>query len=208
MQNIENTHQNTDIQNIKTDISDKMLRQTYVINIIGGPGIGKTTISALLFANLKIKGYICEYVQEFAKKLVWLKDYDTLNNQFFVSREQYTLLKQIDGHVDFLITDGPLIHGIYYNKYNKDNNSNVDKVEKFIINSIDKFKNINIVLDRVDRDYEKEGRIQTEEEAKDIDVILKHILRTNNYSFSSFPAEPDEIENIVSEIIKISNIKN
>lgn len=208
MQNIENTHQNTDIQNIKTDISDKMQRQTYVINIIGGPGIGKTTISALLFANLKIKGYICEYVQEFAKKLVWLKDYDTLNNQFFVSREQYTLLKQIDGHVDFLITDGPLIHGIYYNKYNKDNNSNVDKVEKFIINSIDKFKNINIVLDRVDRDYEKEGRIQTEEEAKDIDVILKHILRTNNYSFSSFPAEPDEIENIVSEIIKISNIKN
>ena len=110
MQDIENTHQNTDIENLKTDISDKMPRQTYVINIIGGPGIGKTTISALLFANLKIRGYICEYVQEFAKKLVWLKDYDTLNNQFFVSREQYTLLKQIDGHVDFLITDGPLIH--------------------------------------------------------------------------------------------------
>ena len=85
------------MQSDTAHIKPNNTRQTYVINIIGGPGIGKTTISALLFANLKIKGYICEYVQEFAKKLVWLKDYDTLNNQFFVSKEQYTLLKQIDG---------------------------------------------------------------------------------------------------------------
>lgn len=191
-----------DTQNLNSSV-----RQTYVINIIGGPGIGKTTISALLFANLKIRGYVCEYVQEFAKKLVWLQDYDTLNNQFFVSKEQYNLLKQIDRHVDFLITDGPLIHGIYYNKYNKDNNSNTDKVEKFILTSINKFKNINIVLDRVDRDYEKEGRIQTEEEAKDIDVILKHILRTNNFSFSSFLADPNQIENIVEYVIRISDLK-
>ena len=193
------------MQSDTAHINPNNTRQTYVINIIGGPGIGKTTISALLFANLKIKGYICEYVQEFAKKLVWLKDYDTLNNQFFVSKEQYTLLKQIDGQVDFLITDGPLIHGIYYNKYNKDNNSNTDKVEKFILESIHKFKNINIVLDRVERDYETEGRIQTEQESKDIDVILKHILRTNNFTFLSFRAEPEEIENITNEVIKLVN---
>ena len=180
-------------------------RKTYIINIIGGPGIGKTTISALLFASLKIKGYICEYVQEYAKKLVWLKDYDTLNNQFLVSREQFNLLKQIDGQVDFLITDGPLIHGLYYNKYNKDNNSNIDKVEKFILDSIDKFNNINIVLERVNREYEKEGRIQTEEESRDIDVILKHILRTNHFQFITFDAEPSQVDNIVNEIEKIRN---
>jgi len=179
-------------------------RKTYIINIIGGPGIGKTTISALLFAKLKIKGYICEYVQEYAKKLVWLKDYDTLNNQFLVSREQYNLLKQIDGQVDFLITDGPLIHGIYYNKYNKDNNSNTDKVEKFILESISKFNNINIVLERINRDYETEGRIQTEEESKDIDIILKHILRINHFQFITFDAEPNQIDNIVNQIENIT----
>ena len=46
-----------------------MAVKTYVINIIGAPGVGKTTISALLFAKLKLRGYICEYVQEYAKKL-------------------------------------------------------------------------------------------------------------------------------------------
>jgi len=138
----------------KNNNKSMVVKKTLVINVIGGPGIGKTTISALLFANLKIKGYVCEYVQEYAKKLVWTKDFDTLNNQYSVSREQFRLLNQIDGHVDFLVTDGPLIHGIYYNKYNMDNTSNVDKTEKYILECISKFNNINIVLERVDRKYE------------------------------------------------------
>jgi tRNA uridine 5-carbamoylmethylation protein Kti12 len=186
----------------KNNNKSMVVKKTLVINVIGGPGIGKTTISALLFANLKIKGYVCEYVQEYAKKLVWTKDFDTLNNQYSVSREQFRLLNQIDGHVDFLVTDGPLIHGIYYNKYNMDNTSNVDKTEKYILECISKFNNINIVLERVDRKYEVDGRIETEEQAKDIDLILKHILRINGFKFQVFPAEPANIDDMIDSITK------
>jgi len=177
-----------------------MSKKTYVINIIGGPGIGKTTFSALLFANLKMKGYVCEYVQEFAKKLVWIKDFDSLNNQYFVTKHQYELLNQINGHVDFIITDGPLVHGLYYNKYNKDNTSNMDKTEKFILEMIHKFNNINIVLERIERPYEKDGRIQTEEEAKDIDYVLKHIMKLNKIDYHSFSSDINNIEKVI-EII-------
>lgn len=183
----------------------EMSKDTYVINVIGGPGIGKTTISALLFANLKLAGFVCEYVQEYAKKLVWTKDFDTLNNQYWVSREQYRLLNEINGHVDFIVTDGPLIHGIYYNKYNKNNTSNVDKTEKYILESINRFKNINIVLERVDREYEVEGRIETKEQAQDIDLILRHILRVNGFTFHSFQANPNQIDKIVLCIRELSN---
>ena len=181
-------------------------KKTYIINVIGGPGVGKTTISALLFAELKIAGFVCEYVQEYAKKLVWTKDFDTLNNQYWVSREQYRLLAEINGHVDFIVTDGPLIHGIYYNKYNTHNTSNVDKTEKFILESIGKFQNINIVLERVNRNYEVEGRIETSEQAQDIDLILRHILRINGFQFSLFPAQPGQIEKIVDCIKKVAGI--
>lgn len=177
-----------------------MKKNTYVVNIIGGPGVGKTTFSALLFANLKMLGYVCEYVQEYAKKLVWTKDFDTLNNQYYVSKYQFDLLNQINGHVDFIITDGPLVHGLYYNKYNKDNTSNIDKTESFILSSHDKFNNINIVLDRVDRPYEVDGRIQTEDEAKGIDSVLKHLLEINNVKYISFPAETTKIENMIDMI--------
>jgi broad-specificity NMP kinase len=179
--------------------------KTYVINIIGAPGVGKTTISALLFARLKLRGYICEYVQEYAKKLVWMKDYDSLNNQYHVTKKQYELLQQIAGHVNFIVTDGPLIHGIYYNKYNKDNISNIDKTEKYILDSFNKFNNINIVLDRVNRlnrKYETEGRIQTEDEAKDIDIILKHLLKINSIKYVNYPAEESSLNDIIEFIVK------
>ncbi len=48
-------------------------KKTYIINFIGGPGIGKTTLSALIFAKLKLheNKYVVELVQEYAKTLVW-----------------------------------------------------------------------------------------------------------------------------------------
>jgi adenylate kinase family enzyme len=181
------------------------MNKTFVINIIGAPGVGKTTISALLFAKLKLCGYVCEYVQEYAKKLVWMKDFDTLNNQYHVTKKQFELLQQINGHVDFIVTDGPLIHGIYYNKYNKDNISNIDKTEKYILNCFSKFNNINIVLDRISRKYETEGRIQSEDEAKDIDIVLKHLLKINSIKYTNYPAEENSIKEIIEFILKITN---
>lgn len=177
------------------------MNKTFVINIIGAPGVGKTTISALLFAKLKLCGYVCEYVQEYAKKLVWMKDFDTLNNQYHVTKKQFELLQQINGHVDFIVTDGPLIHGIYYNKYNKDNISNIDKTEKYILNCFSKFNNINIVLDRINRKYETEGRIQSEDEAKDIDIVLKHLLKINSIEYKNYPSEEKSVQNIIDFII-------
>ena len=184
------------------------MNKTFVINIIGAPGVGKTTISALLFAKLKLCGYVCEYVQEYAKKLVWIKDFDTLNNQYHVTKKQFELLKQINGHVDFIVTDGPLIHGIYYNKYNKDNISNLDKTEKYILDCFNKFNNINIVLDRINRKYETEGRIQSEDEAKDIDVVLKHLLKINCIKYKIYPAEENSVQNIIEFIIKFTKENN
>ena len=186
------------------------MNKTFVINIIGAPGVGKTTISALLFAKLKLRGYVCEYVQEYAKKLVWIKDFDTLNNQYHVTKKQFELLQQINGHVDFIVTDGPLIHGIYYNKYNKDNISNIDKTEKYILDCFSKFNNINIVLDRISRKYETEGRIQSEDEAKDIDIVLKHLLKINSIEYNSYPSEEKSIQNIIDFIINFiqKNINN
>ena len=48
-----------------------MTKTTYIINLLGGPGCGKSTIAALIFAKLKLheKKYSVEYVQEYAKYL-------------------------------------------------------------------------------------------------------------------------------------------
>lgn len=183
-----------------------MSRKTFVINFIGGPSCGKSTLAALIYSKLKLhkKKYIVEYVQEYAKYLVWTKQFDILNNQHYVTQYQYKLLKQMVGHVDFIVTDGPLIQGMYYNMHNKDNISNVEKTEKYMIDCHNEFRNINIFLNRGNYEYEVQGRLQTEEESREIDVILKHLLKQKNIEFTIFDATAtdDNINKIIEFIEK------
>jgi len=184
----------------KTYCERELIRKTYVINIIGGPGIGKTTMSALLFARLKMKKYIAEYVQEYAKKLVWLKKYDILNDQYKVSTKQYKVLKSMVSEVDFIITDGPLLHGIYYNRENKSNTSNVEKTEEKIKEYYNSFNNINILLIRGNYEYEQAGRYHTENQAKQIDIELKKILNQLGLEYLEISAEEKNIDQIIKYI--------
>ena len=176
--------------------------QTLLINLISGPGSGKTTMAALLFSELKMRGYIVEYVQEYAKKLVWLKDFDKLNNQYLVTKKQVELFEKISGNVQIIVTDACILHGLYYNQYNPDNVSNLEKTEKLIIESYHEFNNYNFFLKRGNFRYETNGRIQTEEESKDIDIKLKKYLKMYNIPYQNFLSDKENINEMANEIEK------
>jgi adenylate kinase family enzyme len=183
----------------------------YSINIIGAPGVGKSTISALLFANMKIRGYSVEYVQEYVKKLVWTGDFESINNQYYLSKKTFETLNQIvsSGSIEFCISDGPLLHGLVYNIQNTNNTSNIEKTEKFILDCISKFNNINIYLEAVPgREYETAGRIHTEEESKQVGNLLKDLLQKNKIDYVSFPADPIHVDKIINYIQKIKQQDN
>lgn len=172
-----------------------------VINVIGGPGVGKTTTTFLLYAKLKIAGAFVEHVSEYAKKLVWAKNFDTLNNQYHVSTKQYEYLVSVYGRVQYVITDGSLLHGLYYNRYNLTNVSNVELTEKKILEYYHHFDNINIYLTRGDFKYEQAGRIQTEDEAREVDVKLRSILDDYNIPYKVFKSDEKVIDDMVSYIL-------
>ena len=44
-----------------------------IINIFGGPGVGKSTVAADLFVIMKKEGYSVELVTEYAKELTYEK---------------------------------------------------------------------------------------------------------------------------------------
>jgi hypothetical protein len=181
----------------------------FSVNIIGAPGVGKSTISALLFANMKIRGYVVEYVQEYVKKLVWTRDFESINNQYYLSKKTFETLNQIvsSGSIDFCISDGPLLHWLVYNLQNVNNTSNIEKTEKFILECISKFNNINIYLEAVPgRQYETAGRIHTEDESKEVGNLLKKLLEKNNMPYVSFSADPKNIDKIIDYIDDFSKI--
>lgn len=179
---------------------------TYIINIIGGPGVGKAILSALIFSHLKIKTpYSIEYVQEYAKTLVWMGDFETLNNQYYVTTHQYNLLKRMNKKVKFIITDGALCQGLYYNKFNRGNICDIAKTEAYILKIHHEFKNINLVLKRGKFAYETEGRLQTEDEAKEIDGVIRHMLKQHNIEFTEI--ESDTSEDNINKIITLIKSK-
>ena len=179
----------------------KRKMNTKVINLISGPACGKTLTAALIFAHLKLQGKNAEYVSEYAKKLVWLGDFENLNNQYYVSLKQFKLMKAMVGKIEYLVADCSLLQGLYYNKFYPDNTSNIEKTEKKIWDLYNSFeKNINIFLVRGDYPYEEAGRYQNEDEAKAIDAELEKILIDNNVQYAKFKSGFDSITEILEYI--------
>ena len=175
------------------------MNDTLIINLIGGPCSGKSTIASGLFYNLKKLGYNCELALEFAKDKVWEESTKVLDNQFYVFGKQYHKLFRLKDKVDIIITDSPLPISLYYNqtpsKYFND----------FVIEQYNEFNNLMFFINRPTDIYKEEGRIQTKEEAEKIDEDIKFYLKHYQIPFTDLACNMavDEIVKIVQSIINV-----
>jgi len=147
-----------------------------IVNIFGGPGIGKSTACAGVFAELKLRGINCEMVTEFAKDLTWEQRVKTMQNQFYITAKQYHRFWRLKGQVDIVVTDSPLLTGLFYAQ------NEPKEFENLIFKKHNEFKNINFLLNRKKK-YLDKGRSQTEQEAIDIDEKIRLFLTKNGIYF-------------------------
>ena len=172
------------------------MKDTLYVNLYSGPGGGKSTIACDVFAQLKWLKYDCELVREYAKNKVWEESYTVLDDQLYVSAKQQHEMKILNGKVDIVITDSPLLLGLIYNK---------DEPPEFynmIIAYYKRYHNLDIFLKRV-KDYNQNGRIQTEEESKEIDKKLYEIFKKYCQTHGSVSASKEGVDDIINLIIKI-----
>jgi len=129
-----------------------------VINLYGGPGTGKSTTAAALFAKMKRAGYNVELVTEFAKDLVWTERNKELGDQIYIFGKMYHKLWRLVDKVDYVITDSPLPLSVYYD------HENIPNFKELVTTMYNSFDNYNFELTRHFK-YQTEGRYQTESEA-------------------------------------------
>jgi nicotinamide riboside kinase len=85
-----------------------------VINVIAGPGTGKSTLASGLYHEAKRRGWNVELVTEVAKDLVWEGRHCALSNQAYVFGRQVQRIHRLEGQVDFVITDSPFLLSAIY----------------------------------------------------------------------------------------------
>lgn len=171
------------------------MKQTLVINLIGGPGSGKSTCASGIFYQLKKLGINCELALEFAKDKVWEESIKILDDQLYVFGKQYHKLFRLNGKVDVIITDSPLLISILYNK------TPSEYFDKLVVEQYHTFNNLLFFIKRAEN-YQTEGRLQTKDESMVLDYTMKHILLTNDIEY-------DEVscENAVDYIVDIVKTK-
>jgi adenylate kinase family enzyme len=180
------------------------MTEIYIVNLFGGPGAGKSTTAAGLFAKLKLNKIETELVTEYAKDAVYEQRNQTLKNQFYISAKQHHRLWRVIEYwktrgveKGFIVTDSPLVLGLMYLQ-----NSKTEKQFKdFLLAEYNSFRNINIFINRV-KEYNPNGRMQTENEAKEIDRKIKSFLDNNKIDYVIFDGNetaPNEIFNYLKQ---------
>lgn len=81
-----------------------------LINVYGGPGAGKTTVAATIFAHLKQTGRHAELCLEYAKELVYRGGIGPGMEDLIMEEQLWRHDTYVIGEVDYVVTDAPLLH--------------------------------------------------------------------------------------------------
>lgn len=182
--------------------------ESLIINFFGGPGIGKSTQSSLLYSIMKMNDMDVEITYEFPKLMTWDGNISSISDQFYISANQHRNISRLYGKVKYIIIDSPIILGLYYkDSYNSEYPSKFydETFDNFLLTLFKKYNNLNIFLNRSNKNYEEKGRLQGHEESLKIDKELKDILIFNEIDFIDFDVN-EKTSMKIYEYIKGNNL--
>lgn len=173
-------------------------KQTLVINLIGGPCSGKSTIAAELFARLKKMGVKSELVSEYIKDRIYEENMTMPSNQIAIfGMEHYNISNKI-GKVDVIVHDGSFINNILYKK--EDN----PEFDKLIVSEYHKFNNLDFFINRGNIEFETYGRIHNYEQSLELDTKIKDLYYLADAEFIEVESR-DAVDKIIPIVLKELN---
>ena len=169
-----------------------------VINLFGGPGVGKSTTAAQIFANMKIANFNVELVHECAKDYVYERMTNIFGEQDIMFANQHRKLRRlVDHNIEWAVSDSPILLPLFYMP--KDIPTSLSQ---FIEDTFDTYSNINIILQRNDSlPYIQVGRNENLEQAQVIDANIQTYFDENNITFHVVQAGSTAVDSIFDLIL-------
>ena len=181
---------------------------TAVVNLYGGPGVGKSTSAAYLFYLLKAAGCNAELVREYVKEWAWegrrINDYD----QMYFLGKQLRKESLLYGRASHVVTDSPVLLGVYYARCFSPPHlaGGVEAAARayYAQAEEDGHRHYHVLLHR-SKPYREEGRFQTEGEARQIDDGVGDLLdswrRRGGFRYFECGTDRHDLEVLLANIL-------
>lgn len=177
---------------------------TTLINFLGSPGSGKSTLGTQLYTELKIRGYEVEFVNEFVKTWTYIGREVNKFGQYYIFGMETENQSRLFNKVDYIIADSPVLLTSFYQQYYWMSNTLVAPAKEFYQCAKEAGVNIiNIFIDRKFK-YNPKGRFQTEKESEEVKKQLLKFMNDNEYEYYHLKVP---IKERIPEILNILNIK-
>lgn len=170
-----------------------------LVNLSGGPGSGKSTTAAYIFAKVKLAGFKAELVGEEARDLIYNGSIPMLENQALILGQQWQRITRLQNHnADVAICDSPLSLSVLYSQklpYHTELTALVRKMESLLPHTY------NIFVRRV-KPYNTFGRYQNEEQARELDQQALRLISPIHLSVTGDEAGAMKAAASVIELLK------
>lgn len=168
-----------------------------LVNLFGGPGVGKSTGAAYVFSMLKMEGINAELIGEFAKDKVWEENWVALKNQAYIFGKQFYKIDRCANQVDVVVTDSPILLSLIYN----DRPALGAAFDQSVSEVFHSYDNLNYLLNRV-KPYNPKGRYQDEAGAKDLHSKIVDLLHNHKVNYNEVNGDITGYQAIFTDVLK------
>jgi len=182
------------------------MKNTKIINLFGGPGSGKSTITSGLFYELKKRNISCDNPYEFPKQVAWEDNKSQITDQLYIFANQHRGIVRSYGKVDFIILDSPILLSLAYKDgYDKGYPASLygESFDKMVFDVYNQYTNINFLLNRDDKKYQTDGRFQSQTESSMFHNRIKNILDDHDLTYFNMEVNGDTVDKIIKFITNL-----
>ncbi len=167
-----------------------------IINYFAGPAAGKTTAASDLFVSLKKHNIDTFLVLEFAQELILQGNRESLQNQVFVSCNQYHRVLTAYKNYTVTIVDSPILLGYIYQR------GLPESFGQLMLDLHNQFQSVNILLTRESGyHHSMVGRLHSLTESIGIDREIESMLDTFNVPYYKQDGTEEELTEYVTQQI-------
>lgn len=164
-----------------------------IVNMLAGPGAGKSTLSAQLFAELKMRGMCSEMIAEYAKEWAWDgKKIHPIDEMIIYGRQLERERRFYARENMIAITDRPLelscVYAAMYAPHRIDVMKQIvsfDREEARLLGAT--FLNVYVTREK---EYTQEGRYESEEQALKVDNLTKKYVIVDYIYYATNGVKP------------------